>query len=244
MGIAGLRRADVAMGEGNRLLAWGRYLSAASKFRIALALSGSAGTGAAARSKLTAIQEEGLKRLEEASRLLDAGSFAAARDLAEKTKNQFGNVFGGVRGGERQESIPVLSQALISMIDGNPRIKMQMKEDDAAQQAEKLDILEDKAAKNDRGYYDLYRALERIARRFSDCPTGRRCAERLAELRRDKKLYKIIQREGDRRLIRATLQLADQHSKNGRGSDAEAELDQLRQKFPGVSLASLRQRAE
>jgi hypothetical protein len=135
-------------------------------------------------------------------------------------------------------------QELIERIDADEGIQTHLNEGEAAQQGKRLASLENRAARDERAYLDLLKALQSVARQYPDSNTGKRCTERMKELRSDPKIAEIIDRETERRFIAAALQLADQYEKNGHADKAQAELDMLRQKYPHTSLKELRERAQ
>jgi hypothetical protein len=238
------KKADEFMQAGMKLRAKGMIQPAKTKFRAVIEMVGPDGAGGAAMSQLVSIQEEGTAKLEEARRLFSEAKYPESLKLAKRVKVMYANILDGVPGAPFSGNLARQADKLISEIGSDPRAQAALQELEAAVKAKGLVRLEKDAKKDRAAYYDLYKKLEGIAKRYPLCETGQRCAKRLNEIRSDRTLAKFLHEEEQRRNIAASLQRAEQYSKNGLHEDAARELRELSQRFPGRSMEELRRMAE
>ena len=237
---ATLAQAERLFSQGAELRNQGRLHLATVKLKSVIELVGNQGAGPAAFEVLVSIHNEGMEKLGEAFRLYEEKQYVKSLRLASSTKSIYVNIFGGFAVSPAPPNIARMAGALIAEIQSNPEAREALQEDEAQKRAAKLDSLERKAIRDPRQFLDLHKALETIAQRFPDCPTGRECRKRLTSLNSDKSISRMISEERDRRFIYATLQLADQYSASGMESEAKAQLDKLKARFPGKSIGELR----
>jgi tetratricopeptide (TPR) repeat protein len=238
------RLAQEYFDAGMKLLEKKQIQAAKGKFRAAVELVGKEGVGQAAIGQLTQIHTEGMKQLEKAGLLFQAGKYQEALQLAKKTKTLYGAIFDGIQGGEGKPNVAQLAAKMIKVIEADPKAKAEIDELEAAKRYAKAARLEEGARKDETKYYDLYKTLQGIVKRYPNSPTGVKAAEQLGKLKADKKLYAVIEKEQQRRFISSTLQQAEQYEKAGQSEEAAAEYQKLKKKFPDKTLDELRRMAE
>lgn len=239
------RKAQRYYDAGVRLREKGRLQSAKGKFKSVIGLVGMEdGLGRSALGELLQMHEQGMAQIAEARRLFEDGAYREALKLAKQTRVGFANIFTGVPGAGDMPNVSAAAVALIETIEADPRARAAIQEYEAAKRYKKIPRLEAEARKDATKNLDLFKALETIARRFPDCPTGRRCADRVRQIRDDDKTYEIIRGERTRRSIATALDRAEQYERNGLSKEAAAEYARLRKRFPDKSLAELRRIAQ
>ncbi|MBN2560833.1 MAG: hypothetical protein JXQ75_07880 [Phycisphaerae bacterium] len=238
------RKAQKYFDAGNKLLEKGRVQPAKSKFKAVIELVGTEGVGQAAFSQLLSLHSEGMAHLEQAADLFEKAQYREALKLAKETKVLYANLFGGVPGTGHLPNVAQEAALLMKQIEADPKAREAIQEYAAARKFKRVKILEKQAGKDRAKYYDVFKLLGKIAKRYPDCPTGRECAQRLGLLKGDEKLHKFIKEEQRRRLITTSLRRAEQYERNGLHEDAKAEYEKLARRFPGRSLDELRKMAE
>lgn len=238
------RKAREYLDAGNRLLEKGDIQGAKTKFKAVVELAGAEGVGQAALGQLQNIHNRGLRELQRAESMFQEGKYAESLQLAKRTKVLYAAIFDGIPGGGNQPNIANLAVSLIERIEADPKAAAQFREERAAKLCRRVPGLEKAAEQEPRKYFDLCRALEKVAGKYPDCPSGQQCAKRLRELKKDPKLYALIQREADRRFIAATLARAEEYELAGQSDLAAAEYEKLKKKHPDKPLPELRRMAK
>lgn len=241
---ANLRKAQRYYDTGTQLRQKGRLQAAKGKFKTVVSMLGQEGLGAAAAAQLVSIHDEGMAHLDEVRRFLADGKYVEALELARQTKTQYANIFGGLSGFADKPIVSRLAVELIARIEADPTAAIAIQEHEAAKRFAKVERLEELVKTDREKYYDLYKALKRIVDRYPDCPTGERCAARLAQIKADRKLYRDIKDEEKRRFISARFQQAEQYEKLGMADRAKDEYAKLKKRFPGQSMDELRKMAD
>ncbi|MBN2560832.1 MAG: hypothetical protein JXQ75_07875 [Phycisphaerae bacterium] len=208
-----------------------------------IGLVGTYGPGRAALDRLVQLHREGVARLEEAAALFQDGQYREALDLAKQTKVRYANLFGGLPGARHAPNVARDAAALIKEIEADPRTREAIQEYEAVRRFKRIAILEQKLKEDRAKYYDIYKLLGTIAKRYPDCPTGHECVRRLRELRADRELYGLIKSEGKRRYIAAALRRAEQYERSDLHEQAAAEYQELSRKFRGKTIEELRRMA-
>lgn len=230
--------------DGQKLLADGKIIQAKTKFKAAIGMVGLQGPGLAAFGALKGIHEEGMREVMRAKALYDEKKFIEALDVAKKTKSIYANLFSGLELPQTFPNISRLAKRIIKAIDKNPAAQEQIQEHEATKRLKRAISLEKQVKEKPVKYYDLYKTYRTIAKRYPDCPTGRDCAEQAIKLRNDKKIWKIILRERERRNIASALSTIHTLEANGLVDDARAELAKLQKKYPGKSREQLAEMAK
>jgi hypothetical protein len=225
------------------LLEQGRIPEAKQMFRAVLLIVGTRDPGRQAVSKLEEMLRAGLGKLDEADRYYEEHRYDEAIKLVEEVRTDYGNVFGSVRGAHGYANLAQKAAATLARWKKDPRTAPAFQERLAVHLWERVEILADLAKDTPTRYYDLYQALQVIIRRYPDCPTGQKSAAMLRDLETDKKIHAIIIREGQRRVIVAALQRAEDARRAGLADEAAGELAKLAELFPGKSLDELRRMA-
>jgi hypothetical protein len=238
------RMAQEYYDAGLKLLEKKQIQAAKTKFKAAIELVGKEGVGLAALGQLTHIHAEGLKQLEEVGELYKQAKYKEALQLAKKTKAIYAAIFDGIDGIESKPNISQLAAAMIKTIKADPKAQAETQEVEASKRFAKIARLEEDARKDETKYYDVFKKLKDIVKRYPDCPTGQKCAEQLQKLKADKKRYAIIQKEEQRRFIATALQKAAEYEKAGETGLAAAEYKKLKDKFPGKSLDEISRLAQ
>lgn len=238
------RQARTYYSAGQDLLAKGRIQAAKSKFKAVIELVGLEGVGQSALSRLRSIHKEGMARLAEARTLFQEGKYLDAIDLARETSVLYTNIFGGIQGIEQFPNVSRLARKLVAQFEVHPEAIVAIQEYEATKRMKKIDRFERQTKKDRLKYLDLYRALKKVVKHYPDCPTGQQCAKRLKEIKKDKKLFKLIRKEARRRFIAAALQRIEQYEQLGMSKEVAAQREKLRKKFPGKSFEELRRMAE
>ncbi|MFQ5500772.1 MAG: hypothetical protein ACE5EQ_00540 [Phycisphaerae bacterium] len=238
------RKADRYYQAGQRLLAQGKIKRAIPKFKSVIELVGTAGLGQASLSQLMTFHQQGIQALDQVRKLIEGKQYRDALKLAKETRTLYSNLFGGIEAAGEMPNISRLAVGLIKTIEKNPAAKIEIQEYEASKRAKKIPRQRRQAKKDPKLYLNLYKTLGTLAKRYPDCPTGKRCAREASKLRQDKKIWRIIQREHERRFIASTLSSIEQFEKAGLSKEAAEEYKKLKHKYPTKSLEQLRKMAE
>lgn len=201
------------------------------------------GSGAAAYNHLISLQDEGTARLAQARELYQQGEYLQALELVERTRVLYANLFGSLRIGRRFPNLGQEARNLIEELKSDPAVTEALAEREALKRYSKIVRLEAKIARDPTKYYDLYKTLKTIAKRFPGCPTGRNCSARVEQLQADERIMKQIKQEKDRRSIRVALQKIDEAERRGEPDQAQAERQRLLRQFPGKTIGELQEQA-
>ena len=234
------RKAQRYLEQGRQLLAKGRVQRAKVKFKSVIEMMGADPLGQAAFSELSKIHDQGMQALGAARLLYQDGDYRNALDQAKQCRAQYANIWSRIEGAGNAPNVARLAVRLIKTIEADPKAKIAFQEHEASKRARKIPRLEKQAKKDAKRYFDLYKLLKTVSGRFPDCPTGKQCEARLAKLKADKKIWKVIRREERRRFIASALRKVDWLRKEGRKAEAAAEYKKLARKYPGKSEAELR----
>jgi len=235
------RKAERYYDAGVRLREKGQLQSAKGKFKSVIGLVGMEdGLGRSALDELLQMHEQGMAQLAEARRLFEDGAYREALKLAKQTRVGFANIFTGVPGAGDMPNVSAAAVALIDTIVADPKAREAIQEYEAAKRYRRIPPLDAKARKDATKNLDLFKALEKIAKRFPDCPTGRRCADRVRRIKDDDKTRRIIRQEQTRRSIAGALDRAEQFERNGMAQKAADEYEKLIKQYPDKSLDDLR----
>lgn len=238
------RQAQAYFDSGSKMLAKGQIAAAKTRFKSVIELVGREGVGQAAFGQLTAIHGMGLEEVKRAEEAYAEGKYQEALQVCKKAKVLYAAIFEDLRGAESRPSIPRLANDLIDRIKADPKAQQAMQEEDAARLFKRIPRLKKAAEGDSRKYFDLFRALKRIASRYPASPTGRKIAEQIQNLMSDTKIRSFIEREEQRRLVAAAFARAEQYENEGRHDLAAAEVNKLRQEYPGKSVEDLRRMAK
>lgn len=232
-------KAQKLLSEGELFLAKGDIRRAKLRFRSVIELVGLEGAGQGAYGALQQLHQRGQQELEAAQTAFKEGRHLEALQAARSVKNNYANLFGGIQGVPQLPNLATLAARLITKIEADPGAKAALQEDKARPMARRIERLE-KAGRKDRSkLLDLYDACAKLARKYPDSPSGRKARDRAQSLKADRKTWKLIGRERDRRDLVERLRAIDEHEKAGRLAEATKELDKLRVKYPGKSREDL-----
>ncbi len=227
------KKAEGYMNSGRELLAKGKIQRAITKFRSVIELVGDEPLGQAAFNELMSIHQEGMTALEAAERLYDDRDYRKALQEAKRVKIIYGDIWGRIQAAKDAPNIATSAQKLIERIEADPAARLAIQEYEAQRRAKQLPRMEAQAKKDRSRHLDLFNRLETIAESYPDCPTGKTCAGRLAELRADAKIWKAIRREKQRRFVAGVLQSVEQLTQAGLHDKAAAQYRKLTKKYPG-----------
>jgi len=185
-----------------------------------------------------------MTRLETAADLYADGRYQEALDSAGRTKNLYAGLFARIRGAKDMPNIAKKAAALIRRIESDPQAQSAFQEANAAKRYRRVLRLERKAKEDASLYFDLYQTLRTIVKRYPNCPTGRKCKDRLRAIEADRKLFRLIKKEERRRTIAAALRRAEEYKSDGQPDQAGAEYAKLKDKYPGKTLKQLRRMAK
>lgn len=229
---------------GQRLLAEGKTRRAIPKFKSVIELVGTEGLGQASLAQLMAIHQQGIQALDRVRSLIEEKHYREALKRAKETRVLYANLFGGIDAASGVPNISRLAVGLIKTIEKNPAARIEIQEYEAGKRAKKIPRHQRQAKKDARRYLDLHKLLSTLAKRYPDCPTGKRCAREASKLKGDRKIWRIIQRERERRFIASTLSRVEQLEKAGLMKEAAEEYRKLKHKYPTKSREQLREMAK
>ena len=238
------RKANRYLLEGRKLLDKNKIKQAKAKFKAVIGLVGLEGAGQSAFNGLMVIHQRGMESLGQARNLYQDGKYRDALKLAKECRVLYSNIWVGVEAASGAPNVSRRAVKLINRIETDPKARIAFQEYEASKRSKKIPRLEKQARKDSTRYLDLYKALKSISKRFPDCPTGKQCAEQLAELKADKKTWNLIKREERRRYIASALDDIKQFEKAGLRKEAEAVYRKLTKKYPGKSRKELQKMAK
>lgn len=236
-------KAQKLLAEGDRLLGKGDIIRAKSKYRSVIELVGLEGPGQSAFGALENLHQQGMQELERAKGLFEEKNYIEARDASVMVQRQYANLFGGINVGENRPNLAQLAKSLITRIERDPGAKAALQEVKARPMAKKIARYDKQVEKDPTRLYDIYETCAKAAKKYPDCETGKSCAARAKKLKADKKSWKVICEERERRDIRKQLQEIETHEKAGRTAEAKKLLDRLLIKYPGRSREELEKMA-
>ncbi|HWL93428.1 MAG TPA: hypothetical protein VNT79_07820, partial [Phycisphaerae bacterium] len=237
-------KAQKYLAEGQELLGKGNIVRAKVKFKSAYELGGPGGAGDAAIAALLQIHERGRQELEAAQAALPQQEFLKALREARRIKTVYSNLFGGIEVAPEPVNLSRLAAKLIEEIESNPSAQPALQEEKAAPFAKRIERLEREREKDRSKYVDLFAACEKAAEKYPASPTGKAAAARLKQLKANKKIWRHIGRERDRRALAAALSNIAALEKHGRPAEAQKHLDRLLTRHPGQTRAALEKRAK
>ncbi len=185
-----------------------------------------------------------MARLDAAADLYADELYQEALDSARRTKSLYAGLFLRIRSAKHMPNLAKNAATLIHRIESDPQAQSAFQEASAAKRYRRVPRLERKAKKDASRYWDLYKTLRTIVKRYPDCPTGRKCAERLRAIKADEELYGLIKKEKRRRTVAAALRRAEEYESDGLPDQAAAEYAKLKAQFPGKTLKQLHHMAE
>lgn len=238
------RKATRYFEEGRRLIEKNKIKQAKKKFKAVIGLVGLEGVGQSAFNELMGIHQQGMEALKRVQTLYKDEKYRDALKLAKETRALYANLWVGVEAASGAPNIARRAVKFIELIESNPAAQIEIQEYEASRRFKKISRLEKRAKKDPAGYLDLYKALKSISSRFPDCPTGKQCSRQLAKLKADKKTWKLIRREKERRYIASVLAGVEQFEKAGLMAKASEEYRKLTKKYPGKSRKEFKKMAE
>ncbi len=237
---AAQEKASRYFSQGQALMEKGDVARAKSKFKAAIGLVGLDGVGQSAWNQLLAIHNQGMQELEHAQQLFKEEKYVEALDVANRARNMYANIFGGLKVPNSFPNVSRQAKALIAAMQKHPQAQAAIQEHAAKKRLKRIAALERKVRKDKTAYYDLYKAHMAVAKQYPDSPSGKASAAEAARLTSDKKIAKAIEAERDRRDIAAALSRVEDLEKTGRLREAEEELKALMSRFPGKSRTDLK----